>query len=50
MAQMVDYHKVITIEPGKPGAESEIIADYPDLTKEDIRACLRYAADRNGVP
>lgn len=24
----------------------EIILDYPDLTEEDIRACLEYAADR----
>lgn len=24
----------------------EIQADYPDLTDEDIRACLAYAADR----
>src|SRR4051812_35532813 len=25
---------------------AEIIADYPDLTDEDIRACLAFAADR----
>jgi len=24
----------------------EILADFPDLTKEDIRACLAFAADR----
>ncbi len=24
----------------------EIIADYPELTAEDIQACLAYAADR----
>jgi uncharacterized protein (DUF433 family) len=24
----------------------EIIADFPDLTAEDIRACLAFAADR----
>jgi len=24
----------------------EIVDDYPDLTEEDIRACLAYAADR----
>jgi uncharacterized protein (DUF433 family) len=24
----------------------EIIADFPDLTHEDIQACLSYAADR----
>ena len=24
----------------------QIIDDYPELTEEDIRACLAYAADR----
>jgi uncharacterized protein (DUF433 family) len=24
----------------------DILADFPDLTAEDIRACLAYAADR----
>lgn len=24
----------------------EILADFPDLTTEDIRACLAFAADR----
>ena len=24
----------------------ELIADFPDLTKDDVRACLAYAADR----
>jgi uncharacterized protein (DUF433 family) len=24
----------------------EVLADFPDLTAEDIRACLAYAADR----
>ncbi len=24
----------------------EILADFPDLTETDIRACLAYAADR----
>lgn len=24
----------------------EILADFPDLTKEDILACLSYASDR----
>ena len=24
----------------------EILADFPFLTEEDIRACLQYAADR----
>ncbi len=26
--------------------ESEILADFPDLTALDIRACLAFAADR----
>ena len=26
--------------------EDDIIADYPDLRSEDIKACLSYAADR----
>ena len=27
-------------------SEEEILADFPDLTTEDIRACLAFAADR----
>ena len=27
---------------------AEIIADFPELTDRDIRACLAYAADREG--
>jgi uncharacterized protein (DUF433 family) len=26
--------------------KEEIVADFPDLTAEDIRACLAFAADR----
>ncbi len=66
---IMDYTKIITIEPGKRGGkprirglritvydvleylasgmtESEILADFPDLTSEDNRACLAIAADR----
>ncbi len=66
---MVDYRKIITIEPGKRGgkpcvrgmritvydvlsylasgmSQEEILVDFPYLTKEDILACLAYAADR----
>lgn len=25
---------------------SEIIEDFPELTEDDVRACLAYAADR----
>ncbi|MBI4502839.1 MAG: DUF433 domain-containing protein [Gemmatimonadetes bacterium] len=27
-------------------SEEEILRDFPDLTPEDIRACLAFAADR----
>jgi uncharacterized protein (DUF433 family) len=27
-------------------SHAEIIADYPELTEDDIRACLAYAAER----
>lgn len=27
-------------------SEEEILADFPDLAREDIRACLAFAADR----
>ena len=26
--------------------EQEILQDFPDLTHEDLKACLAYAADR----
>lgn len=26
--------------------EDQILADFPDLERDDIRACLAYAADR----
>jgi uncharacterized protein (DUF433 family) len=65
----MDYHRIITIEPGKRGGRpcirgmriavadvlgwlaagmstQEILADFPELTEEDIRAALAYAADR----
>jgi uncharacterized protein (DUF433 family) len=66
---MVDYKKIITIEPGKRGGKpcirgmritvgdilgwlaaemsfEEIIADFPEITTEDILASLAFAADR----
>lgn len=27
-------------------SHQEIVADFPELTEDDIRACLAYAADR----
>ncbi len=26
--------------------ETEILDDFPDLTREDLKACIAYAADR----
>ncbi|NOS99014.1 MAG: DUF433 domain-containing protein [Phycisphaerales bacterium] len=26
--------------------EEQILADFPDITRDDIRACLTFAADR----
>ena len=69
----MDYHDIITIEPGKRGGqpcvrgmritvydvlsylaagmtEQEVLSDFPELTHEDILACLGYAADREGQP
>ena len=28
--------------------EEQILSDFPKLTREDIRACLAFAADREG--
>ena len=65
----MDYHHIISIEPGKRGGRpcirqmriavgdvlgwlaagqthDEILSDFPELTEDDIRACLAYAADR----
>ncbi|NEQ71473.1 MAG: DUF433 domain-containing protein [Symploca sp. SIO2D2] len=65
----MNYHNIITIEPGKRSGkpcirgmcitvsdileylaggmtEEEILADFSELTSEDIRACLAFAADR----
>ena len=30
-------------------SHTEIIEDFPDLTEEDVQACLAYAADRERV-
>ena len=27
-------------------SQEEMLADFPDLTADDLRACLAYAADR----
>jgi uncharacterized protein (DUF433 family) len=35
-------------------SEAELLADFPQLTQDDIRACLTYAAERErrtiGIP
>jgi uncharacterized protein (DUF433 family) len=57
-----DYREVIPIEPGKRGmritvadvlgylaagiSEDEVLRDFPYLTRDDIRAGLAFAADR----
>jgi uncharacterized protein (DUF433 family) len=30
-------------------SEAEILDDFPDLTREDIKACLAFAADSSGL-
>lgn len=30
-------------------SHAEILEDYPELTNEDILACLAYAAERDGM-
>jgi uncharacterized protein (DUF433 family) len=30
-------------------SEATILADFPDLEQDDIRACLHFAAERNGI-
>jgi len=30
--------------------EQEVLSDFPELTHEDILACLSFAADREGRP
>ena len=63
----MDYHGIITIEPGKRGGKpcirglritvyeildylasgmtpEEIVADFPYLTVDNVRACLAFAA------
>jgi uncharacterized protein (DUF433 family) len=27
-------------------SQDEILADFPDLTREDLKACIAFAADR----
>ncbi len=66
----IDYHNIITLEPGKRSGKpcirglritvydvlswlaegmsrEEIIEDFPELTSDDITACLLFAADRD---
>lgn len=30
--------------------QEEVLSDFPELTHEDILACLSFAADREGQP
>ena len=66
---MIDYHTIITLEPGKRSGKAcirglritvqdvldwlasgmtfdEVVADYPELQRDDVLACLAYAAER----
>ena len=66
---MVNWRKIITVEPGKRNGKpcirglrmtvtdvleylaggmsvAEILDDFPNLTEEDIQACLAYAAEK----
>ena len=68
-SSIMDYTKIITVEPGKRSGKpcirgmritvsdvleylaagmsvGEILSDFPELTDEDIRACLAFAAER----
>ena len=31
-------------------SEDDLLRDFPDLTREDVRACLAFAADRERRP
>jgi len=31
-------------------SQEEVLSDFPELTQEDILACLSFAADREGQP
>lgn len=67
--QVMEYHDIITIEPGKRSGkpcirglritvydileylaggmtQEEILQDFSELTSEDIKACLSFAANR----
>jgi uncharacterized protein (DUF433 family) len=41
-------HVLAALEGGVP--EEELLADYPDLEPEDLRACLAFAADQGRSP
>ncbi len=66
---MIDYHTIITLEPGKRSGKpcirglritvqdvldwlasgmtlDDIVSDYPELQRDDVLACLAYAAER----
>lgn len=30
--------------------EDQVLSDFPELTRDDILACLSFAADREGQP
>ena len=42
------YQKALrkTFQTASEMTEAEILEDFPDLTREDLKACIAYAADR----
>jgi len=50
----MDLSHLITVQPGKRSGQpcvrgmtvEGLLADFPELTPEDVRACLAYAASR----
>jgi hypothetical protein len=38
-----------TTSPRSPARPDEILEDFPDLTEQDIRATLKFAAEREHV-
>jgi len=55
----MDYTNLITVEPGKRSGQPcirgmritvrdvlELLVDFPELTIEDVRACMAFAANQ----
>ena len=44
--QVGDTETLVNEAIGSGMSPEEVVADFPDLTMEDIQACLAFAADR----